>query len=82
MEIYIQGEIKGKGKGKYGDNFKRWYFPSINSLKKQLIVYMQHYWTIHLKPDKMISFICVFYHNKKKKNNYLIKNYNVVLWGL
>ena len=36
MEIYIQGEIKGKGKGKckYVDNFKRWYFPSINSLKK------------------------------------------------
>lgn len=40
MEIYIQGEIKGKGKGKYVDNFKRWYFPSINSLKKQLIAYM------------------------------------------
>ena len=38
MEIYIQGEIKGKGKGKYVD--KRWYFPSINSLKKQLIAYM------------------------------------------
>ena len=36
----MQGEIKGKGKGKYVDNFKRWYFPSINSLKKQLIAYM------------------------------------------
>lgn len=40
MEIYIQEEIKVKGKGKYVDNFERWYFPSINSLKKQLIVYM------------------------------------------